>query len=87
MKNSHYHPHNGGILECHIYVHFQHANYLLNVTIREKLRCAHNLQTIADTFSHIASRFLRVAFAIKFALNWLAAPECTVAVTQLIIAM
>ena len=76
MKNSHYHPLNGVILGCHTYIHFQQTNYLLNVTVREKLRCAHKLQTISETFSHIASRFLKVAFAIKFALNWLAAPQC-----------
>ena len=77
MKNSHYYPHSGGILGCHAYVDFQQTNYLLNVTICEKLRCAHKLQTISDAFSHIASRFLKVALAIKFALNWLAGPQCT----------
>ena len=41
-----------------------------------KLRLAHKLQTISDAFSHIASRFLKVALAIKFALNWLAGPQC-----------
>ena len=76
MKNSHYYPHSGGILGCHAYVDFQQTNYLLNVTICEKLRCAHKLQTISDAFSHIASRFLKVALAIKFALNWLAGPQC-----------
>ena len=76
MKNSHYYPHSGGILGCHAYVDFQHTNYLLNVTICEKLRYAHKLQTISDAFSHIASRFLKVALAIKFALNWLAGPQC-----------
>ena len=29
-------------------------------------RYAHKLQTISETFSRIASRFLKVAFAIKF---------------------
>ena len=77
MKNSHYYPHSGGILGCHAYVDFQHTNYLLNVTICQKLRCAHKLQTISDAFSHIASRFLKVALAIKFVLNWLAGPQCT----------
>ena len=77
MKNSHYYPHSGGILGCHAYVDFQHTNYLLNVRICEKLRCAHKLQTISDAFSHIASRFLKVALAIKFALNWLAGPQCS----------
>ena len=77
MKNSHYYPHSGGILGCHAYVDFQQTNYLQNVTICEKLRCAHKLQTISDAFSHIASRFLKVALAIKFALNWLAGPQCT----------
>ena len=77
MKNSHYYPHSGGILGCHAYVDFQQTNYLLNVTICEKLRCAHKLQTISDAFSNIASRFLKVALAIKFALNWLAGPQCT----------
>ena len=76
MKNSHYYPHSGGILGCHAYVDFQHTNYLLNVTICEKLSYAHKLQTISDAFSHIASRFLKVALAIKFALNWLAGPQC-----------
>ena len=76
MKNSHYYPHSGGILGCHPYVDFQQTNYLLNVTICEKLRCAHKLQTISDAFSHIASRFLKVVLAIKFALNWLAGPQC-----------
>ena len=76
MKNSHYYPHSGGILGCHAYVDFQQTNYLLNVTICEKLRCAHKLQTISDAFSHIASRFLKVVLAIKFALNWLAGPQC-----------
>ena len=76
MKNSHYYPHSGGILGRHAYVDFQQTNYLLNVTICEKLRCAHKLQTISDAFSHIASRFLKVALAIKFALNWLAGPQC-----------
>ena len=42
----------------------------------ELLRCAHKLQTISDAFSHIASRFVKVALAIKFALNWLAGPQC-----------
>ena len=60
----------------HAYVDFQHTNYLLNVTICEKLRCAHKLQTISDAFSHIASSFVKVALAIKFALNWLAGPQC-----------
>ena len=77
MKISHYYPHSGGILGCHANVDFQHTNYLLNVTICEKLRCAHKLQTISDAFSHIASRFVKVALAIKFALNWLAGPQCT----------
>ena len=77
MKNSHYYPHSGGILGCHAYVDFQHTNYLLNVTIFEKLRCAHKLQTISDAFSHIANIFLKVALAIKFALNWLAGPQCS----------
>ena len=77
MKNSHYYPHSGGILGCHAYVDFQQTNYLLNVTICEKLRCAHKLQTISDAFSHIASRFLKVVLAIKFALNWLAGPQCS----------
>ena len=72
----HYYPHSGGILGCHANVDFQHTNYLLNVTICEKLRCAHKLQTISDAFSHIASRFVKVALAIKFALNWLAGPQC-----------
>ena len=76
MKISHYYPHSGGILGCHANVDFQHTNYLLNVTICEKLRCVHNLQTISDAFSHIASRFVKVALAIKFALNWLAGPQC-----------
>ena len=76
MKISHYYPHSGGILGCHANVDFQHTNYLLNVTIGEKLRCAHKLQTISDAFSHIASRFVKVALAIKFALNWLAGPQC-----------
>ena len=76
MKNSHYYPHSGGILGCHAYVDFQHTNYLLNVTICERLRCTLKLQTISDAFSHIASRFLKVALAIKFALNWLAGPQC-----------
>ena len=76
MKISHYYPHSGGILGCHANVDFQHTNYLLNVTICEKLRCAHKLQTISDAFSHIASRFVKVALAIKFALNWLAGPQC-----------
>ena len=76
MKNSHYYPHSGGILGCHAYVDLQ-TNYLLNVTICEKLRCAHKLQTISGAFSHIASRFLKVALAIKFALNWLAVPQCS----------
>ena len=77
MKISHYYPHSGGILGCHANVDFQHTNYLLNVTICEKLRCAHKLQTISDAFSHIASRFVKVALAIKFALNWLAGPQCS----------
>ena len=77
MKKSHYYPHSGGILGCHAYVDFQHTNYLLNVTICEKLRCAHKLQTISNAFSHIASRFLKVALVIKFALNWLAGPQCS----------
>ena len=77
MKISHYYPHSGGILGCHANVDFQHTNYLLNVAICEKLRCAHKLQTISDAFSHIASRFVKVALAIKFALNWLAGPQCT----------
>ena len=77
MKISHYYPHSGGILGCHANVDFQHTNYLLNVTICEKLRCAHKLQTISDAFSHIASRFVKVAVAIKFVLNWLAGPQCT----------
>ena len=76
MKISHYYPHSDGILGCHANVDFQHTNYLLNVTICEKLRCAHKLQTISDAFSHIASRFVKVALAIKFALNWLAGPQC-----------
>ena len=76
MKISHYYPHSGGILGCHANVDFQHTNYLLNVTICEKLRCAHKLVTISDAFSHIASRFVKVALAIKFALNWLAGPQC-----------
>ena len=76
MKISHYYPHSGGILGCHANVDFQHTNYLLNVTICEKLGCAHKLQTISDAFSHIASRFLKVALAIKFALNCLAGPQC-----------
>ena len=78
MKNSHYYPHSGGILGCHAYVDFQQTNYLLNVIICEKFRCAHKLQTISDAFNHIASRFLKVALAIKFALNWLAAPQYAV---------
>ena len=77
MKISHYYPHSGGILGCHANVDFQHTNYLLNVTICEKLRCAHKLQTISDAFSHIASRFVKVALAIKFAINWLAGPQCS----------
>ena len=77
MKISHYYPHSGGILGCHANVDFQHTNYLLHVTICEKLRCAHKLQTISDAFSHIASRFVKVALAIKFALNWLAGPQCS----------
>ena len=77
MLHKLYHPHNGGILGCHTNVHFQQTNYLLNVAICEKLRCAHKLQTISDTFSHIASRFVKVAYAIKFALNWLMAPQCS----------
>ena len=76
MKISHYYPHSGGILGCHTNVDFQHTNYLLNVTICKKLRCAHKLQTLSDAFSHIASRFVKVALAIKFALNWLAGPQC-----------
>ena len=76
MKISHYYPHSGGILGCHANVDFQHTNYLLNVTICKKLRCAHKLQTISNAFSHIASRFVKVALAIKFALNWLAGPQC-----------
>ena len=76
MKISHYYTHSGGILGCHANVDFQHTNYLLNVSICEKLRCAHKLQTISDAFSHIASRFMKVALAIKFALNWLADPQC-----------
>ena len=68
MKNSHYYPHSGGILGCHAYVNLHQTNFLPNVTIFEKLRCAHKLQTISDTFSHIASRFLKVALAIKFKL-------------------
>ena len=83
MKISHYYPHSGGILGCHANVDFQHTNYLLNVTICEKLRCAHKLQTVSDAFSHIASRFVKVALAIKFALNWLADPQCTGAVLKL----
>ena len=82
MKNSHYYPHSGGILGRHAYVDFQQTNYLLNVTICEKLKCAHKLQTISDAFSHIASRFLKVALAIKFALNWLAGPQCGGAAVQ-----
>ena len=77
MKISHYYPHSSGILGCHANVDFQHTNYLLNVAICEKLRCAHKLQTISDAFSHIASRFVKVALAIKFALNWLAGPQCS----------
>ena len=85
MKISHYYPHSGGILGCHANVGFQHTNYqqVFYVTICEKLRCAHKLQTISDAFSHIASRFVKVALAIKFALNWLAGPQCTGAVLQL----
>ena len=77
MKIWHYYPHSSGILGCHANVDFQHTNYLLNVAICEKLRCAHKLQTISDAFSHIASRFVKVALAIKFALNWLAGPQCS----------
>ena len=35
------------------------------------------LQTISNKLHHISSRYLKVTFAIKFALNWSAAPLCT----------
>ena len=64
------------ILGCHTYVHFQVPNNLLNDVIPEKVGCSHELQTIYGTSSYILNRFLKVTFAIKFALMWRAAPRC-----------
>ena len=71
--------HSGLILGSHTYVHLQVPNAPLNDITCEKLGCFHKLQTIYDTSSHILSIFLKVAFAIKFALKWRAAPRCAAA--------
>ena len=66
--------HNNLILGSLTYVHFQVPNYPLNDIILQKIGCSHKLQTISNASSHILSIFMKVTFAIKFALKWLSAP-------------
>ena len=61
----------------HTYIHFQVPNNLLNDAIRDEIGCSHKLKTISDTPGHILSKLLKVTLAIKFALNWRAAPLCS----------
>ena len=68
-----------GYLGCHTNVDFQHTNYLLNVTMCEKLRCAHlKIQTIWDAFRNIAKakHFAQVrVFGLNGGLSWLKGPS------------